>query len=76
MYELYDREFDIDDTMEVIKSLIELRRINRIKNKRIQILGEDHELIEFWRSIEKDAYNDCEETLKKFDLKYKPYKII
>lgn len=76
MYELYDREFDLEDTLEVIECLKILRRTNRIKNKRIQIFGKDSNSVEFWRGVVNRSYNDCEAILKKYNLNYDPYKII
>lgn len=76
MYELYDREFDIEETLEVIQLLTDLRRINRIKNRKIIKYGEDSDAANFWRDREQECYKYCEEAFKKYKLEYKPYKLI
>lgn len=76
MYELYDREFDIDETFEVIAALTDLRRINQIKNRNILEFGEDSEQANLWRDREQESYIYCEEVFERYTLEYQPYKII
>lgn len=76
MYELYDREFDIDETFVVIESLIDLRRINKIKNRKIRKYGKDSDAANFWLDRELESYKNCAEVFKRYKLKEQPYKII
>lgn len=76
MYELYDREFDLDETFEVIEVLKDLRRINKTRNRIILKYGEDSEQANVWLERERECYKYCEEAFKKYKLEYKPYKLI
>lgn len=76
MYELYDREFDIQETLEVIQLLTDLRQLNKTKNRAILNHGEDSKQAKRWRDLEEECYKYCEEAFKKYKLEYKPYKII
>lgn len=76
MYELYDREFDLDETFEVIEVLKDLRRINQTRNRIILKYGEDSERSNKWLEEERECYKYCELIFRKYLLDYKPYKII
>lgn len=76
MYELYDREFDIDETFEVINVLQDLRRINQTRNRMILKHGEDSEQANRYLELEHESYKDCKDVFLKYKLEYKPYKLI
>lgn len=76
MYELYDREFDIDKTLEVMEALHDLRSVNQTKNRMILKHGEDSEQAKLWLERERDSYKNCELIFRRHLLDYKPYKII
>lgn len=76
MYELYDREFDIEEIYEVIEALRDLREKNCIKNRIAIKYGEHVDTVERWRGYEKESYINCKAIFEKYKLRQQPYKII